>query len=384
MSKTQDNESKDPELVAIEQSFRVENLTRVLDFRKRSLSSLPTNLEEFQAVEEIVLAQNNFITIPSLLFKLSNLKSCNMESNQISEIKNKKSTFSKWKQLKYLNLANNLISEIPPSFKYLSSIKQLELEHNQLKQLPTEICSLKSLEILNISNNLIEGLPIEISNMINLRTLAADCNKIMSFPAFPEDLSNLHLSFVSVTNNPIKLPDTTLSRFLALGIRVHPDYKTTPALSQTDVSGKRRSINLRRSNSHGNDKEVDEIISPNPPSPYGLAQKIQKNIKNSTVRARSRTDAPVLGSKRKPIQNTALKYNLITLTSTSKNSTTEMDILPKEIKSIAPIEFACVENESASVEFATKEQLVSLLTYDSGIGKFVKQIEKIILYLFIT
>ena len=94
--------------------------------------------------------------------------------------------------------------------------------------------------------------------------------------------------------------------------------------------------------------------------------------KGGSIRIRSKSEAPNLQSSKRKSPRTSLKRSAATsiciVTAPSEGAVvTEIDVLPREIKSASSINYV-VENEAASVAAATKEQLIALLTYDSGIG----------------
>lgn len=66
--------------------------------------------------------------------------------------------------LKYLNLSDNRLKELPLNIDKLAKLEWLDLSNNRLKELPPSVCNLKNLKVLNLKNN---RLPIEdITNLI--------------------------------------------------------------------------------------------------------------------------------------------------------------------------------------------------------------------------
>lgn len=66
--------------------------------------------------------------------------------------------------LKYLNLSDNRLKELPMNIDKLAKLEWLDLSNNRLKELPPSVCNLKNLKVLNLKNN---RLPIEdITNLI--------------------------------------------------------------------------------------------------------------------------------------------------------------------------------------------------------------------------
>ncbi|XP_022156817.1 putative disease resistance protein RGA1 [Momordica charantia] len=80
---------------------------------------------------------------------------------------------SKFRQLRFLNLCNFSLEEIPASIDMLKHLRYLDLRGNRrIKRLPESICKLQSLETLILAFcSELEELPRNIKNLINLRML---------------------------------------------------------------------------------------------------------------------------------------------------------------------------------------------------------------------
>ncbi|CAH8857200.1 unnamed protein product [Trichobilharzia szidati] len=116
---------------------------------------------------------------------------------RISEASAKSST--------YLDLSSSKLKEIPSQVLNISNLQKLYLANNCLEALTPEILkSLSHLRWLDLRDNCITNIPPEIKYLENLQTLLLDNNKITILPVelgFLEKLSVLHHR-----NNPIEFP----------------------------------------------------------------------------------------------------------------------------------------------------------------------------------
>ncbi|XP_020585908.1 receptor like protein 30-like, partial [Phalaenopsis equestris] len=95
--------------------------------------------------------------IPRSIFKLSGLQRLHLDSNNFSGVVG--SEFIKGlKDLGWLSLSNNKLTEIPLFIKYQNNSFRLELSKNKLTgAIPTFFCNLTNLELLDLSDNKLIG-----------------------------------------------------------------------------------------------------------------------------------------------------------------------------------------------------------------------------------
>jgi Leucine-rich repeat (LRR) protein len=108
-----------------------------------------------------------------------------------------------------LDISNNNLKRLPPSFTQLASLKYLDISGNRLRSLPSNIGYLKSLENLSAGENAIAALPVEINALTRLESLDLSFNRFSSVPPSIATLSNLrHLGLTG--NNLSMLPNSFL------------------------------------------------------------------------------------------------------------------------------------------------------------------------------
>ncbi|XP_033645991.1 leucine-rich repeat-containing protein 27-like isoform X3 [Asterias rubens] len=108
-----------------------------LDISRRGLTHIPHQVFLLQHVEYVYLEGNDISHVPSELFEML-------------------------VNLKWLDLRNNRLKEVPTSIKEHGCLKTLLLEGNQLKELPCELGFVKTLTGLNLQRNPLEFPPPKV------------------------------------------------------------------------------------------------------------------------------------------------------------------------------------------------------------------------------
>ena len=93
-----------------------------------------------------------------------------------------------FKNLQYLDISKNTITDIPDSIYRLSNLQYFACSKTGLKRLPKEIGKLTNLTYLNFNQNDLESLPPQIGNLEKLEILDLWSN---NFEEYPPTLSGL-------------------------------------------------------------------------------------------------------------------------------------------------------------------------------------------------
>lgn len=124
--------------------------------------------------------------------------------------------------LKYLDLNNCNLGEIPKEMRVLSNLEELRLKYNQIREIQNvplsikklylsynklrsiseKVGNLKNLEILFLGYNSIRELPPELGKLTKLQNLSLDDNQLRTLPVEMKELKNLR--YLYLTNNDIK------------------------------------------------------------------------------------------------------------------------------------------------------------------------------------
>lgn len=107
------------------------------------------------------------------------------------------------KNLRYLDLSNNLIKCLPEGMKDMSLV-ELKLAGNRLTEFPEAICFgnvCEHLKVLDLARNLLSNLPHKFSSFKSLVQLRLDCNEMQVLPRTFGKMSSL--KFFSASNNKL-------------------------------------------------------------------------------------------------------------------------------------------------------------------------------------
>lgn len=99
-----------------------------------------------------------------------------------------------------LDLSRQGILMLPANFKDLKNLKYLNLSYNKLSEFPDVICSLKKLKTLDLSHNFIVEIPEQLLLCKDLEKLTIAANPIIKFPHGIQELENLRVLNLSNTN----------------------------------------------------------------------------------------------------------------------------------------------------------------------------------------
>ena len=181
-----------------EQINNLQNL-KELFLSNNELTSFPEQNEDSRltSLEQLSLSSNNFEQFPEL--NNPELTSLSLSHNNINSINIL--SINNLTKIKYLNLNNNNLSNIPSEISMLNKLEDLDIGMNQITSLPPEIKDLTNLIRFYVSNNNINEFPIEIVELTNLKTLMLSNNNISELP--PEIGQLISLNFLNIENNQI-------------------------------------------------------------------------------------------------------------------------------------------------------------------------------------
>lgn len=161
-------------------------------------------------LREIKFTGNEAWRLPPSLAWASRLTVLDVSNNRLEQLD--QAELHRLMALVSLKLANNRLSQLPPSFSHFRQLRSLNLSSNNFTIFPEHICNLRSLVDLDISFNKLSSLP-KISQLTTLERLWVTNNDLKG--AFNEsfagltNLKEIDARFNGITNidNVARLPN---------------------------------------------------------------------------------------------------------------------------------------------------------------------------------
>lgn len=151
----------------------VNNIPKTLNLSYLELNTYPEGIHVLASKLEYLDLSNNAITfIPPSFSQLVNLTKLNLSNLNLSIIPNSLLGLHK---LQYVDLSNNRITIIPPQIENLQLLHTLKLRENLINALPSALCRLPKLQKLAIDKNPLESIPKEV--------IGRDIKSLMGFLA---------------------------------------------------------------------------------------------------------------------------------------------------------------------------------------------------------
>lgn len=177
-----------------ERVFGIQTLEQ-LSIKSGHLNALSPLLKNLKRLDTLLLDDNLITDLSDDLELPDSLHYISMQGNRLSRVP---AVFESLRHLEYMNLGDNAIKRIAPSFcTNHPQLKTLSLYKNKLTQIPDEIAALQSLEKLVLFNNRINQIPDSIGRLGNLVHLDLGQNKIRKLPASIGNLVKLETLDVS-------------------------------------------------------------------------------------------------------------------------------------------------------------------------------------------
>ena len=171
------------------------------------------------------------VNFPSLR-ALKYLKRLNLSGNlfQIKAIPEVITTY--YKDLTYLNLSGDYLTQIPEAIGNLSKLDTLILNNqqgnNEITAIPDGFCNLTSLKYFDISSNNISALPENFGNLTKLETLKMWGSVLNRLPVSFGNLSSLKYCYIGGINSNLPESFSQLTNLVDLNINGDPSVTKLP------------------------------------------------------------------------------------------------------------------------------------------------------------
>lgn len=132
----------------------------VLDLSGQGLNQVPDFVYQRPPITHLLLANNNYASLPEEIGGLDALRVFDVRTNQLSELPSQIDQMS----LVDLNASENQLTSIPSSIGTIESLLYADFANNQITDIPESITNLQDLKWLNL-----EGNPLDEADIIELR-----------------------------------------------------------------------------------------------------------------------------------------------------------------------------------------------------------------------
>ena len=192
--------------VCINEQGRIpKNFHRLIHLRKLELLGvkleiLPEALWTFKELEYLSMFANGISEISPKIGQFENLTHLEITANKINSLP---SQIQNLKKLTYLNLRANPFSTFPMEIFAFKELETLYLDDIPLKTIPPQLGFFQRLKFLSLQNDSIESLPSEIKNLAQLQQLRLNVNELHSLPSEIYQLKALKV--LELDNNKIRI-----------------------------------------------------------------------------------------------------------------------------------------------------------------------------------
>ena len=170
------------------------------EFLGEPLPNFPLSFSNLKELRYLDLAGNVISKeILSFIFNLTKLDSLFLSGNTLTSLD---PSIGSLTNLKKLFLSGNYIEQLPESIGNLVHLIELNMRGNLLTSLPESIGNLKLLEILDLVYNRLQSLPMSFCNLKRMKHLNLGGNHVQNLPELFGELSNLE--YLNVEDNLIK------------------------------------------------------------------------------------------------------------------------------------------------------------------------------------
>lgn len=162
----------------------------------------PNSIGLMTQLKDLWLNGDSIKIIPFEIRDLKNLTDFGITSCPNINVDSVVNIIFELKNLIFLNLSENNLSDLPINTNLLSNLETLFISENKFKDIPKSIKSLKNLKRLVIDMNELESIDIKINELQSLKYINLSYNR---FTEFPKDLINLkNLIEIDIWYNEIK------------------------------------------------------------------------------------------------------------------------------------------------------------------------------------
>jgi hypothetical protein len=134
-----------------------------LDLSMQNLKSIPPELCLMTNLKELMLRDNELVSLPVELSRLTKLTSLRMSCNKLESIP---SELCSLPNLRELYLHKNKLRSLPVEMGQLTTLIRLDLEYNKLESMPSELSLLTKLQMLCVDKRQLQFVPPSLKSAV--------------------------------------------------------------------------------------------------------------------------------------------------------------------------------------------------------------------------
>lgn len=162
------------------------------------IERLPENIGNYTTLKWLDIADNFVRELPATLSQLQKLTFLRLDYNAFTAIP---TVVYGLPNISRLEIAGNFITTLPPEIRQLEQLLHLGLSNNELTELPSHIGALTNLQVLDVSENYLSELPEAIGELAGLKTLYLNNNALTEIPEAIKSLQQLQT--LTLTGNQL-------------------------------------------------------------------------------------------------------------------------------------------------------------------------------------
>lgn len=151
---------------------------KVLTLRLKFLTKLPASLHRLKKLEVLKIDNASITEIPDNSYELKNLKELHVINNR--NLEKLSDRVMKLKNLRWLYLFGNNLTEIPKTIFGLENLELLDCSNNNITALPNEITALTKLKKLKLKGNKIKSIPKDLFEMKSIEEVDLSKNDYLN------------------------------------------------------------------------------------------------------------------------------------------------------------------------------------------------------------
>lgn len=204
-------------------SSSIEKLERLKKLRlyNNKLTDI-TPVLRISSLQKLELGRNLFIYVPENIGKLINLRYLDLGNifykNKIVSLPD---TLGRLKKLEYLSVCGGNLPTLGSFIGNLISLKKLIVRDSGVMGLEFNFSLLKNLKVLDLSNNLLTSIPDSITESTNLEEIYFDGNPIRRFPNYLEKLTKL--KYLGLAGASLKKSELDYLRVMLPNVKIVTD-----------------------------------------------------------------------------------------------------------------------------------------------------------------